>query len=220
MSCSGGSGRFLSGAGLVFIIAFIQEGFKPGNDQVFFEEMVARVHIGETEKGVPVQTCGQLATVPALGRVRKPGLVMVLEMIRRPGHTVGCGDELEVPVQAAFRANDRARSESRHDVREVELFPKARNEVADGVGSGTHAPAVGHGHGFGAFQRAAQKVVIHEGKDIRVQAAQNHHGFRSQGEAAEDNMVFLRPGACFHPIQNTLVRVGGCLLYTSDAADD
>ena len=50
MSCSGGSGRFLSGARLVFIIAFIQEGFKPGNDQVFFEEMVARVHIGETEK--------------------------------------------------------------------------------------------------------------------------------------------------------------------------
>ena len=113
MSCSGGSGRFLSGAGLDFIIAFIQEGFKPGNDQVFFEEMVARVHIGETEKGVSVQTCGQLAAVPALGRVRKPGLVMVLEMIRRPGHTVGCGDELEVPVQAAFRANDRARSESR-----------------------------------------------------------------------------------------------------------
>ena len=102
--------------------------------------MVARVHIGETEKGVPVQTCGQLAAVPALGRVRKPGLVMVLEMIRRPGHTVGCGDELEVPVQAAFRANDRARSESRHDVREVELFPEARNEVADGVGSGTHLP--------------------------------------------------------------------------------
>ena len=101
MSCSGGSGRFLSGARLVCIIAFIQEGFKPGNDQVFFEEMVARVHIGETEKGVPVQTCGQLAAVPALGRVRKPGLVMVLEMIRRPGHTVGCGDELEVPVQAA-----------------------------------------------------------------------------------------------------------------------
>lgn len=91
----------------------------------FLKKWLRGSSIGETEKGVPVQTCGQLAAVPALGRVRKPGLVMVLEMIRRPGHTVGCGDELEVPVQAAFRANDRARSESRHDVREARIVSRS-----------------------------------------------------------------------------------------------
>lgn len=136
------------------MMAFVQEGFKPGNNQVFFEEVVARVHVDEAEKSVSVQSCGQVAAVPALGRVRKPGLVVVLEMIRRSGHTVGCGDETEVPVQAAFRADDGARGESRHNIREVELFPEARNEVADGVGRGAHAPAVGHGHGFGEIGRA------------------------------------------------------------------
>ena len=74
-------GGFCLELGLVFIIAFIQKAFKPGNDQVFFEEVVAGIHVDEAEKSVSVQACGQAAAVPALGRVRKPGLVVIPEMI-------------------------------------------------------------------------------------------------------------------------------------------
>lgn len=61
MSCSGGSGRFLSGARLVFIIAFIQEGFKPGNDQVFLKErkwLRLGLTLAKRKKGVPVRPAG------------------------------------------------------------------------------------------------------------------------------------------------------------------
>ena len=164
----------------------VQEAFDPRDDGVFFEEVVARIDVGQAEEFGPVQSGGEAFPLPAFGGVRKARLVQEAEGVFPARHAVGLRDEAEVPVQPPFRTDDGARSQGGDDVREVELLPEAGYQVADGVGRRAGAVGGRFGHGLRPFQRTAQKVVVHEGVDVRVEDSQNHHGFRAKGEAAEE----------------------------------